>query len=142
MWETRLHKMSPRPLLVRLLARGWPHALPIHRKDPEARDEVLARTSHSRAPNTDKMTPKCYALRAYVCRNFSKAEIEVKEADMKAKCECCGSGVISIDLQLENGRSFTFTSCGHCEKKSWNSSDGDLSLNRVLQLTASSRTSK
>lgn len=59
---------------------------------------------------------------------------------MKAKCKSCGSAVVSIDLHLENGTNFTLTRCGHCEKKNWTSSGGELSLSRVLQLTASSLT--
>ena len=57
---------------------------------------------------------------------------------MTETCKTCASeNTVSIDLKLNDGTEVRFVSCHRCESKEWKLPDGQVSLAKVLQLTAS-----
>ncbi len=50
------------------------------------------------------------------------------------RCASCAKGAL-IEIRMRIGESdLTFRRCGRCETQSWESADGHVPLNRVLEL--------
>lgn len=62
----------------------------------------------------------------------------MKGGHMIETCKTCASeNTVSIDLKLSDGTQVRFVSCHRCESREWKLAQGQVSLEKVLQLTAS-----
>lgn len=53
-----------------------------------------------------------------------------------AACRCCGSGhVTRLSMNLTDGTPVDFTSCHHCEHRTWENAGGEISMDGVLDRT-------
>jgi len=71
-------------------------------------------------------------------RRYFHSNQERKGGQMSETCKTCASeNTVSIDLKLSDETQVRFVSCHRCESKEWKLPGGQVSLQKVLQLTAS-----